>query len=471
MAKAAEMDTQLLAGLKAAKSKRAYFALVLKGSNDGALIVSKTKVPPADIADAKKQSGGSAVLKGFCSYEEGTYVFETAKPAAATAAQAVKTIAKRDAGLALKAEFRVSAVPELLADEGDSPAPSTAAAQPDGAAVTKRFHAMTADITAAMGGPNDAQVKALFAAIRQQLQSKDFAKATQMLDQLAPLVKQPAKAAAQPDGAAIIKRFHALTPQITDAMGGPNDAQVKSLFATIRQQLKSNDFAKASELLDQLTPLVKKPDAAASPKSAASAPPAAAALAQPTADAVTKRLNGMTAEIKAALAGPNKDRVRTLFVAVGNQLKTKDFAAATKLLDELTPLVKNAETGAASQKDGASVQKDGAASKPDSPEMTAALAAWTAARSDAVGQLTKLVAAFKTSGHPQAGAGVALLEAVIKKNLTPRPATARQVDELVRYVQTDDIFTDAETPNPFGFTVKIREPLLAVLAELKKHAT
>src|ERR1700694_4720436 len=98
MAKAAELDMDLAAGLKAAKSKRAYFALVLKGSNDGALIVSKTKVPPADIAAAKKQSGGSSVLKGFCQYEEGTYVFETAKQAPATAAQAVKLIAKRDAG-------------------------------------------------------------------------------------------------------------------------------------------------------------------------------------------------------------------------------------------------------------------------------------------------------------------------------------------------------------------------------------
>ena len=130
MAKTAELDKDLVDGLKAAKSKRAYFALILKGSSDGALLVSKTKVPPAAIAEAKKKSGGSAVVKGFCQYEEGTYVFETAKQAPATASQAVKVIAKRDAGLAVKAEFRVSTDPALLADEGESAAAAPPKAPP-----------------------------------------------------------------------------------------------------------------------------------------------------------------------------------------------------------------------------------------------------------------------------------------------------------------------------------------------------
>ncbi len=104
MGKAAELDEELVGGLKAAKSKRAYFALVLKGSNDGALIVSKTKVAPTAITEAKKESGGSTIVKGFCKYEDGKYVFETAKDAPATAAQAVKIIAKRDAGLTVNAD-------------------------------------------------------------------------------------------------------------------------------------------------------------------------------------------------------------------------------------------------------------------------------------------------------------------------------------------------------------------------------
>ena len=236
MANAAELDKDLVNGLKAAKSKRACFALVLKGSSDGALIVSKAKVPPAEIAEAKKKSGGSAILKGFCKYEDGKYVFETAKDAPATAAQAVKAIAKRDAGMAINAEFRVSADPELVADEGDSTAAPAPAAQPkpDGAAVIKRFHAMTADIQNALGGPNNDRVKALFAAIRDQLVSKDFAAATKNIDELAPLVK-PVKAAAppRPDGAAVMKRVNAMTADIMAALGGPNKDRVRAQFAAV----------------------------------------------------------------------------------------------------------------------------------------------------------------------------------------------------------------------------------------------
>jgi hypothetical protein len=124
MAKTAELDTELVDGLKAAKSKRCYFVLVLKGGTDGALLVSKTKIAAPAIAEAKKKSGGSAVVIGFVSYEEGTYIFETAKLPSATAAQAVKTIAKRDTGLTTKAEFRVSTDPEL-ATLGDGHAAAT----------------------------------------------------------------------------------------------------------------------------------------------------------------------------------------------------------------------------------------------------------------------------------------------------------------------------------------------------------
>lgn len=119
MAKSGELNAELAAGLKSAKTKRAYFALVLKGGKDGVLIVSKTKVPPAAIGEAKKESGGSAVLKGLCKFEDGTYIFETAKAVGPNVAQAVKIIAKRDAGITLKAQFRVSGDAELESEEAE----------------------------------------------------------------------------------------------------------------------------------------------------------------------------------------------------------------------------------------------------------------------------------------------------------------------------------------------------------------
>ena len=53
-----------------------------------------------------------------------------------------------------------------------------------------------------------------------------------------------------------------------------------------------------------------------------------------------KRLNALTADIKAAMAGPNKTAVQTRFVAVSTQIKNQDFVAAAKTLDELEGLVK-----------------------------------------------------------------------------------------------------------------------------------
>ena len=120
MGNTAELDKDLADGLKAAKTKRCYFALVLKGGTDGALLVSKTKIAAPAIAEAKKKSGGGAVFSGFVSYEDGTYVFETAKSAPGTAAAAVKIIAKRDAGPTIKAVFRQSTDPELLGLDGST---------------------------------------------------------------------------------------------------------------------------------------------------------------------------------------------------------------------------------------------------------------------------------------------------------------------------------------------------------------
>src|SRR5438270_9697308 len=117
MPKVEELDAELATGLKAAKGKRMYFAVVLKGGADGALIVSKQKVPAPAIAEAKKKCGGSAVIKGACFGEEGKHIFEVAKEPPATLANTLKLIAKRDSGLSIHAECRVGSDPDLVDEE------------------------------------------------------------------------------------------------------------------------------------------------------------------------------------------------------------------------------------------------------------------------------------------------------------------------------------------------------------------
>ncbi len=125
----AEIDEDLVSGLKTARTKRMYFAVVLKGGTDGALMVSKQKIPPTDIAAAKKKTGGSAALKGACFVEDGTHIFEIAKVPPATLSAAIKKIAKRDAGMTLKVECRMGTSDDLLDDDDKAAAAKAAAAQ------------------------------------------------------------------------------------------------------------------------------------------------------------------------------------------------------------------------------------------------------------------------------------------------------------------------------------------------------
>ncbi|HEX5273081.1 MAG TPA: hypothetical protein VFW33_21440 [Gemmataceae bacterium] len=123
----------------------------------------------------------------------------------------------------------------------------------------------------------------------------------------------------------VMARLQALTPRVKAALTGPNAARVQALLGAANGLLKNNDFTQADKVLDELEPLV----ATAPPP-----PPGADAKA-----AVMKRLGGLSAAIKAALAGPNAARVQALFGAINGLMKNNDFTQAGKVLDELEPLV------------------------------------------------------------------------------------------------------------------------------------
>jgi protein-arginine kinase activator protein McsA len=409
----ADLATNVKKALKRGPAQPMFFAFVMKGGAGGKLIVSKAKIPPPQIAAAKKETGGSAVLKGVCFGEAGTLVFEMARPVAANVVAATKNLLKAKAGLTLKVEYRVgrdeettpeSAEPEepsaeaggdpaaawkarlaewtpaikaalaakgpRAADIGKLLAQATALSKPGGdiaqalekltechalaaaggapppppsadaakAAVLKRLNGLTGAIKVALAGPNAARVQALFGAINGLLRNNDFAQAAKVLDELEPLAgtgaapPPPPAAPPPPDAAkaAVMKRLSRLTGAVRAALAGPNAARVQALFGAINGLLKNNDFAQAAKVLDELEPLLVP---AAAPPPPPPQPPGA------TKAAVVKRLNGIAAALKAALAGPNGARVKALSVAVNGFVKNNDFAQAAKVLDELEPLL------------------------------------------------------------------------------------------------------------------------------------
>src|SRR5262245_47153237 len=92
-------DAELTTALKQAKSKKMFFAFILKGS-DGQLLVSKTKVSPKAIAEAKKQVGGVPIT-GKCFGPINDLVFQVVKQQPPTLGSALKKVVKRDAGLTI----------------------------------------------------------------------------------------------------------------------------------------------------------------------------------------------------------------------------------------------------------------------------------------------------------------------------------------------------------------------------------
>jgi hypothetical protein len=117
-------DADLAAALKQAKSKPMFFAFIQKGP-DGKLIVARSKIASKQIADAKKEMGGGSPVTGKCfGAADGSMVFQVAKAAPALGA-ALKKVAQRDAGIAIKPDVQVAADAD---SEEDGAAPATAGA-------------------------------------------------------------------------------------------------------------------------------------------------------------------------------------------------------------------------------------------------------------------------------------------------------------------------------------------------------
>ncbi len=274
-------QAQLAASLKQAKSKPMFFAFVAKGT-EGKLLVEKNKVPAKDTAQAKKDCGGGTIFQGRCLYEGDTMVFEVPKEPPGSLLALLKKVIKAEAGLTMNVAFRVNAA---LA-EGE-------------------------------GGETETE-------------------AIPTAPPMAPTAPPP-----QPDprAAQVINRLNAMSAGIKTALAGPNKARVQTLFVSANAAIKKNDYDAAVKALDELEPLTAGPPTAPPP------PPTTESSA-PSSDgaAVTKRLNALSADIKTALAGPNKAAVQTRFVAVNAAIKNHDFAGANKTLDELEGLVKGCAT-------------------------------------------------------------------------------------------------------------------------------
>jgi hypothetical protein len=211
---------------------------------------------------------------------------------------------------------------------------------------------------------------------------------------------------------------------------------------------------------------------------AAGAPVATAAAAAATAvrpegadpaGAFNARLAALLPRVKEALSAalPAAADVRLKTSEAGVLARKKEFGAAQALLDEVDKLLSAGATATPAGPTSPAAPTAPGAPPPDAGP-PAALAQWQSARLAAIAQLKALQGKISSSKHPRATAAVILVRA-IQANLSAKPVTLGQVQELERYLETDDIVTEAERPNGFGVKVELRKPLLAALALLKKE--
>src|SRR5262245_61005258 len=84
-------DAELAGSLRQAMATEMYFAFIPKGA-DGKLIVSRHKIPPHEIAEAKRQIGAGTTVTGKCLGPSTNMVFKVAKVAPATLSAALMRV-------------------------------------------------------------------------------------------------------------------------------------------------------------------------------------------------------------------------------------------------------------------------------------------------------------------------------------------------------------------------------------------
>jgi len=116
---------------------------------------------------------------------------------------------------------------------------------------------------------------------------------------------------------------------------------------------------------------------------------------------------------------------------------------------------------------GVEVAADRSTTAAASPARTRASEQWGSARETVLDALKDLEMSIRSMNDPLGNDAIILVKA-IAANLTAQPQTPQQIGELKRYLQTDSIIDDAESPNGFGIEVKIRAPLMSALLAMEQ---
>jgi hypothetical protein len=384
-------------------------ALVAMAAKETVVLVSRTAISPARgklLKDQMSSPAGLKFVRGECLFEENALTF-VVQAGASGLARRIKEALLAQTSMRLKVRVRGEDPADIDQDGEDDT--GTAASPADARA-------------AAQAGPSGG------------------------------------KPPPPPDAArlAFAKRLLGLKAQVDKlAVGDAAQAgQWQARLESARQKVKDGDVPGGDAELGALEALLAAHSQGAEGRGGPAAVEAGVAF--------KARLTALLPRVKAAQGTGSKAALDAKLMAsqAGVLAGKKDFAQANALLDALEDLLSQPEAASA------------APAAPSAPASTdahaSALAQWQTARAAVVAQLGKLCNAIKATRDPQADPAIILVRA-IQANLSTEPDSLRSVAELERYLRTDDIIDEAESPNGFGIRVAIREPLLGALDALKQQ--
>lgn len=444
------------------KGKSRSFLLVCKGAKVRYLALRKKPVKKAELNEAKKLGYKGEPYFGIVTGKGLDLVFNLLKSeydAEPVKDKALKDFLEEHAGLKAKPTFLlVETLPVIPFDEEDLKHPLIA-----------RFMKLETAIHQTLERRPDAtqELTARVTEIRELLQDGAFDAAVPKIDLLVGRLKElvasgadqpppappppPESQTSDPRSAKLAEAIKKLKP-LLDQVVTTHPARKGELVASMAQvvgEIKAGKFEEASGNLVVLGKLLR--DLAATPSTTPT--PSTPTSSTPTPeDEESLMFRRRQASLEKQLNDARRrfpDRATKLgsvWAFAEQQAEAKNWPKAHQALDGLQKAISELLAAAA--------------------RVPASLVAWQKAATNSRFQLRRLQFALRGTKHPTALQIVSVIDRLVER-LETTPASQMEAEQFEQFLRSDATITSAETPNPFGIELAIRQPLLEAISALK----
>ncbi|MCE9657558.1 MAG: hypothetical protein K8R60_03295 [Burkholderiales bacterium] len=192
--------------------------------------------------------------------------------------------------------------------------------------------------------------------------------------------------------------------------------------------------------------------------------------AEDAAQEYQERLAALAEAIRKAMAQPMGAKIKALMASSAQNAKANKYDAALGELDEIEALLEEGGLGEALEADESESEEEltnpaaktgGNDAEAKKAELARAMDDWKARRAKAVASLKDVAGKIAASKHASATKAILEIQAVMK-NITAEPATLQQVNELRKWLSSDDVVNDV-----CELAEDVRTPLLIPLERMR----